>query len=154
MNVTSLIAHEEGFRAEAYRCSENYPTIGYGQKLGIQNMDPDLITAVIPEPVARLWLETNIKKLSDQLAKNLDLFNQMNEQRQAILISMSYQLGYNGLLKFRRMLAALAKGDYEEAAEEALDSRWSEQTPCRAAKHAEVLKTGTWGSYARLDRMH
>jgi len=32
--AAGMLAKEEGFRAKPYYCSENYPTIGYGEKIG------------------------------------------------------------------------------------------------------------------------
>ncbi len=34
MNLLDVLQFEEGFRAKAYHCSEGYPTIGIGTKLG------------------------------------------------------------------------------------------------------------------------
>lgn len=41
------------------------------------------------------------------------------------LLHMSYQLGVTGLLRFRRMIHALARRDYCLASVEAADSRWA-----------------------------
>ncbi len=38
------------------------------------------------------------------------------------------------------MIAALSAGNYNRAANEALDSRWHKQTPVRAERHARVLR--------------
>ena len=54
---------------------------------------------------------------------------------------MGFQLGIGGLLGFRKMWAALERSDYAQAAEEALDSRWAEQTPNRAQEVAEWIRT-------------
>ena len=40
------------------------------------------------------------------------------------------------------MIAALERGDYNEASLQALDSRWAKQTVARAERHAAVLATG------------
>jgi len=55
---------------------------------------------------------------------------------------MGFQLGVRGLLNFRRMWTALEQKDYAMAAEEALDSRWAEQTPNRAAEVAAWIADG------------
>ena len=39
-------------------------------------------------------------------------------------------------MKFKKMKAALERGDFEAAAAEMLDSRWARQTPNRADREA------------------
>jgi lysozyme len=57
---------------------------------------------------------------------------------------MVFQMGASGVSKFRKMLAALDKKDYDLAATEMLDSRWHEQTPKRAQRLALQMRTGQW----------
>ena len=45
---------------------------------------------------------------------------------------MAYQLGVNGVLKFKKMIEALRSKDYKEASKQGLDSLWAKQTPQRA----------------------
>ena len=58
---------------------------------------------------------------------------------------MAYQIGVNGLLKFKKMISAIEFGDWEEAERQALDSKWAKQTPARAHRHAKVIRTGDVG---------
>ena len=60
---------------------------------------------------------------------------------------MSYQLGVNGLLEFKRMIAAIVNENYEQAAREAMNSKWQKQTPARVKRHANVLMTGSFDGY-------
>ena len=48
-----------------------------------------------------------------------------------ILVEMCFQLGEFGVSKFKKMLAALEKKDYEDAGWEMKDSKWNQQTPNR-----------------------
>jgi hypothetical protein len=51
-------------------------------------------------------------------------------------------MGVEGVLTFKKMWAALEKGDYEEASKEMLDSDWHKKdTPTRAKKLAEKMKS-------------
>jgi lysozyme len=61
---------------------------------------------------------------------------------------MMYQMGEQGLFEFRRMWTALDKLDFELAAQEALDSVWAKQTPDRAERIAEVIRTGEMTPYS------
>lgn len=141
MNAALLIAKYEGFRERAYLCSEGYPTIGYGKKIGRRGDSLECYDFIIPERVAAYWLKHDI----DQLAPMVNnLCAGLDGARHAALISMCYQLGYSGLCKFKNMLAALNDQDWQRAHDEALNSRWAMQTPARAKETAEILLTGQW----------
>ena len=47
-------------------------------------------------------------------------------------------------MKFKRMLAAIEKGDWDTAALEALNSKWADQVGARAKEIAEMLRTGEY----------
>ena len=58
------------------------------------------------------------------------------------LREMAYQMGVPRVMGFKRMLAALERKDWQRAADEALDSRWAEQTPARAQRVALKMHGG------------
>lgn len=136
--ATNITAFEEGFSATPYYCSEGYPTVGYGKKIG--RKDEPLPCFILPEPVALKWLELDILDLEKALESDMEPIK--NANRRAIIISMAYQLGVNGCRNFKKMWSAINEGDWSKAADEMLDSRWCDQTPLRCYYHAEVMKTG------------
>ena len=131
------------FKTKPYYCSENYPTIGWGFKCG----DKDA-----PLPEISMTLESGNKKLDSLIAsheKNLrehintrHIYPLLNDARQAVIISMAYQLGFAGMLKFRKMWVAIEQQDYDKAAAEILDSKAAKQAPNRFARNAEMMRTG------------
>lgn len=142
MNLKSVLIFEEGFRATPYLCSEGYVTIGYGTKLHTsKDMNPASFPIKVTPTQAAMWLESDVTRMTNALhmSKYGHIFDSMNDDRRAILLSMSYQMGTKGVLKFRKMWAALQVKDYDEASEQALDSRWARQTASRAGRHARVL---------------
>ena len=64
----------------------------------------------------------------------------IDEIAQEILVEMVFQLGKNGVSKFRNMWKALAEKNYIGASYEMLDSRWAKQTPNRAKAMADLMK--------------
>lgn len=140
--LEDLLEFEEGYRKEAYYCSEGYPTIGIGKKLGPKGAPLDCYEFTVSRPIAKLWLSEEINSVNDELNK-LNWYLVLNPSRQVIIISMAYQMGLSGLLKFKKMIAALERNNWEEAARQALDSRWAKQTPERANRHADVLCSGS-----------
>lgn len=141
--AAKLIAKEEGYRSKPYFCSEGYPTIGYGQKLGPKNAPLDLYKFELPEIVAHEWLEFSVSVLYGAIEDKKFFFEaSVRTERAAVILSMAYQLGINGLMKFGKMIAAIERKDWVEASVQALDSRWAKQTQERAKRHAAILRTG------------
>jgi lysozyme len=142
-----ILKLEEGYRQHPYKCTLGFNTIGYGRVVSPDKNDP------LPNIVAnekeeldflRKRIQESITKLSTQKAL---AWAKCNEQRQAILVSMVYQLGFNGTLVFKKMWAAIEMGNFEEASKQMLDSLWAKQTPKRASRHAKTMKDGSLDMY-------
>lgn len=122
---------DEGFRAKPYRCSAGILTIGYGTNI-----------EEISEEEARYLLDRRTTLAIVDLAC-FPWFHSLDSVRKRALINMRYQLGPSRFRGFKKMIAALARGDFNAAADEALDSKWAKlDTPERAARVAGRLRTG------------
>lgn len=151
-NVTKLLVIEEGCRNKPYYCKLGYPTIGIGQRIGPKGAPLDQYPIVMPNEVAAIWLNCNLRTLAGILKQDPVIsaaWVTCNDARQAILLSMAYQMGVDGLRKFRNTLQHIARSNFELAASEMLDSAWASpaQTPERARRHAEQMRTGIWHNY-------
>ena len=146
MNILELLEYEEGFRDAPYYCSLGYPTIGIGKRIGAKNTPLSVFEFTVNKAVAYEWLKCEVEKIETELLK-YDWFTTLDSNRATIIISMSYQLGVNGMLDFKRMIAAIINENYEQAAREAMNSKWQKQTPARAKRHANVLMTGSFDGY-------
>ena len=82
-----------------------------------------------------------------QLEERFPEFSLLCEPRKAVLVSMSFQMGINGLMGFKKMLAAVKGGDWATAYAEGLNSRWCEQTPDRAMRQMTTMLVGNWSQY-------
>jgi lysozyme len=148
MNVFELLLIEEGFKKNAYYCTEGYPTIGIGWKIGLKGQPlEDFQCITLTEEVAKVALSEEVKRIESQIQTRLECYSNLSKPRKAILISMAYQLGVTGLFKFKRMIAAIEKGDFKAAYSEGLDSRWRKQTPQRAQRHMMTMLYGSWSEY-------
>jgi lysozyme len=74
----------------------------------------------------------------------LPWFSQLDEVRQAVLISMAFQMGVHGVLEVPRMLGALRDQRWNAAAGEIRNSDWYTQTHARAERAARAIETGEW----------
>ena len=52
---------------------------------------------------------------------------------------MTFQLGKQGVNKFKKMWAGLKAKDYSTASKEMLDSKWNKQTPKRAKEMSDKM---------------
>ncbi len=114
--LTRQIAIHEGFSSRAYSDTTGHLTIGYGLNLQYG----------ITQKEAQLLLECRIEQCKDELA-SVPAFKALDEVRQGVLVEMVYNLGMQGLLSFKRMLAALEGHKYILAVSEARDSKWASQ---------------------------
>lgn len=138
MNTYELLTFEEGYREKPYFCSEMFPTIAIGKRIGPKHSPLNNYQFTISKEMAELWLRDEVGPIVDVLSK-LSWFKSCDEQRQTILISMAYQLGIKGLFKFKKMIRAIELNDWNRACFEAKDSKWFKQTPVRAKRHIKVL---------------
>ena len=104
--AVKILGFEEGYREVVYYCSEGYPTTGIGQKIGPRNASLDYYQFALPLEVAEVWCKENIKNIDRELTE-YSWYNNLNADRRAIVLSMCYQLGIYGLMKFKKMLSAL-----------------------------------------------
>ena len=66
----------------------------------------------------------------------------LDDNRQRVLANMCFNLGYPRLRNFKKFLAALQTGNWEEAAEEMLDSKWAVQVGDRAKRLSKRMEKG------------
>lgn len=147
--IISLIHFEEGWREKPYLCSEGYPTIGFGFRIGPQGAPISQYQFTLPMEAGSAWpAELLIKRRSEMLLRpRISAAMEAcsgNPAREAVLISMAYQMGVDGLNDFKQTLAAIAGARWVDAAAGMLDSKWARQTRERAHRHAEQMKTGQW----------
>jgi lysozyme len=134
--LLAWVAREEGFRATPYRCPAGFLSVGYGV-----NLD-----AGLSREEAELLLRHRLEVVGAALSLYLPWWGRLDEVRRGVLTAMAYQMGVGGLLKFKGTLAAVARGDWEAAARGMLASLWARQTPARAKRTAEAMRTGAWPS--------
>ncbi len=146
-DITDQMEYEEGFKPRPYYCSERYPTVGYGFKLG--EKDAPLPSFYLPRAAADIWLTELLSGTRAEMQKVPAIAAALagcagNAAREAVLISMAYQLGVPGLAKFARTLSLVAAKDYISASAEMMNSLWARQTPSRANRHSRQMAIGEW----------
>jgi len=123
------IVEDEGFRKCAYNDSLGYRTIGFGHLVKPDESFDTCITAA----TAFDMLEEDFYSSMDSVGRR---YPWASGEVQLVLVNMTYQLGENGLSKFKKTLQALKEEDYRTAALEMLNSKWAQTTPNRSMRLA------------------
>ena len=127
-----LIRHE-GLRLTVYDCPSGYKTIGVGR-----NLEGKGITKI----EAMYLLDNDIEQISSSLDNNFSWFCDLDEHRQNALINMAFNLGMNGIKKFKKMLSAIEEKNWIEVSTQMLDSLWARQVGKRAVELADMMRYG------------
>lgn len=135
MNAAELIKHHEGLRLKPYLCTAGKYSIGYGRNLDDRGVSVD---------EADYLLANDISAARESLTANLPWFVQLDGVRQAALVDLCFNLGWQGLGRFRRFLAAMGRGDYAGAGAELVDSRWYVQVGQRGPRIVRMIQLGVW----------
>lgn len=149
MNWEQRLQYHEGFREKKYKCTEGKWTIGYGHNLEAREFTPEEKKAIgdwekgITKNAAYMILRNDINICLEKL-KTFGFWYYLDEERQYALLDMCFQLGFQGLSKFKKMLEAIRVKDYKEAEKQCLDSQYARQTPKRAQRIAKLLRCARW----------
>jgi lysozyme len=126
------LIRDEGLRLRPYRCTAGKLTIGVGR-----NLDD----VGISQKEAMEMLKNDIEKISND-GRIRNIIEGHNSVRQNVMLNMAFNLGIEGLLKFKNMLSAFAKRDYRETAKEMQNSVWFEQVGVRAVRLQNQMLKG------------
>ena len=143
MNLERLmesVKQHEGYRNKVYLDTLGKRTVGVGH-LCVEDFwedDKEYEEKFLMEILAD-DLQNAIKGARE--LKEEHSCTDIDEIAQEILVEMVFQLGKNGVSKFRNMWKALAEKNYIGASFEMLDSKWAKQTPNRAKSMAELMKS-------------
>ena len=127
-----LIRHE-GYRQFPYKCSAGKLTVAIGRNLEDRGVSED---------EAKYLLHNDITICKQELNLLFPIIKVVNSARENVLINMCFNIGIARLAGFKKMWAAIAVGDFEEAAKQMLDSKWANQVGKRAIELSGIMKTG------------
>ena len=131
-----LLHRDEGFRKSAYQDSLGYWTVGIGRMIDARK------GGGITLEEAEYLLGHDISSREQELDSRIPWWRSLNEVRQAVLLSMAFQMGVPGLMLFENTLKAVEEGRFSNAADLMLKSKWATQAPLRAHRLSEAMRTG------------
>ncbi|NYS30151.1 MULTISPECIES: glycoside hydrolase family protein [unclassified Pantoea] len=151
--IIAVLNFEEGYADTPYLDTLGFPTVAGGIRIGPKGASLSNYTFRVPRRVGDVWkqciLENKVQEMqSRELLRNA--LTKCNDARTDVLLSMTYQLGVEGVLQFKNMLTAIGAEQFNDAADAMMNSLWARQTPGRARRHAEMMRTGTYAIYRGL----
>ena len=136
--LIEMLKIHEGVETHAYKCSASKITIGVGR-----NIDPEGGIGLQEDEIDYL-LQNDIDRIITELDFEYGWFSELNEARQDAMIDISFNLGQTRLRKFKKALTAMEKSDWDTAANEFMDSKWSKQVGNRAKELTEIIRNGKY----------
>lgn len=137
-NIVELLRRDEGESLHAYQDHLGFWTIGVGRLIdarkggGISLLESEILLA------------NDLARIATALDAQLPQWRLLNDARQAVLLSMAFQMGVQGLLGFKNTLASVFAGNLADAKLGMLQSKWATQTPERAARLAQQMERGVF----------
>ena len=126
---------DEGCVYEIYNDHLGFATFGIGHL--VRESDPEhgspIGTSISETRVAEAF-NSDIETVVSDCNKLYPEFENLPEEAQQIIANMMFNLGYPRLSKFRGMKAGVDTRNWQDAADEMVDSRWYRQVGARAER--------------------
>lgn len=147
--IGKFIEEHEGRVRGPYKCPAGYWSFGVGRNLQTNKLTLEetlyLLETGPEDDFIDLLLRNDLSRCYTEAGACIGPhFAGWPPARQAAVISMIFNLGLQGFLQFRKMVAALREGRWDVAADESLDSERAKQLPRRSAEEAAMLRSGDW----------
>ena len=136
MNLEKLrveLEEDEGCKYEIYLDHLGYPTFGIGHLVTKDDEEhgEEVGTEVSAERVAEVF-EQDIEVTLDECQRLYEDFDNLPDEVQLIIANMMFNMGRPRLSQFKGMKAGVDARDWNQAADEMVDSRWYKQVTNRA----------------------
>lgn len=148
--VIKRLSIHEGIKLQPYKCLAGYLTIGIGRNLETNPLTEEEKKVVgdwrhgITKNAAFFLLRNDITRVEMECKQHIPFWKQLDDERQYALLDMTFNLGINGLLKFKKMLACMSIGDYRGASKECLNSKYAKEVGKRAQRIGKIIEKGVF----------
>ena len=136
--IIDMLRKHEGVETHAYKCSANKTTIGVGR-----NIDKNGGIGLSQKEIDYL-LASDVERVEAELSQAFNWYDDLNDPRKDAMMDMCFNMGLPRLSKFKKSLAAMARGDYKTASAEFLDSRWATQVGMRSVTITDIIESGEY----------
>ena len=144
MNIQQLreqLEIDEGVKYDIYLDHLGLPTFGIGHL--VTKTDPEsgqaVGTPISKERVAECF-DMDVQSVINDCNKLYEDFEDLPEEVQQIIANMMFNMGYTRLSKFKGMKRGVDSLNWNQAADEMVDSRWYRQVTKRADRLVERMR--------------
>jgi lysozyme len=127
------LERDEGLKLKPYKDTKGILTIGIGKNLE---------SAGISRDEAFYMLTNDINEIFNKIVEKFPWFLNLNYVRQRVLINIAFNVGFNGFLKFEKMLNYCKIADFSKAADEILDSKAGKELIIRYKRLSNMMRLG------------
>jgi lysozyme len=129
------LAEDEGCKYEIYLDHLGLPTFGIGHLVTKEDREygKEVGTVIEQERVHQVFNLDMAVTINDCMTLYSDFAN-LPDECQKIVANMMFNMGRPRLSKFKGMKAGVDSRDWNEAADQMVDSRWYTQVPNRARR--------------------
>ena len=132
---------DEGCVYEIYNDHLGYPTFGIGHLVRESDPENGLPTgSPISESRVIEAFEQDVQTVLSDCAILYPDFDELPEEAQQVIANMMFNLGRPRLSAFKGMKAGVDSRDWNEAADQMVDSRWYRQVGARAERLVERIR--------------
>ena len=135
--LVKMLKLHEGVRNHVYVCTAGYETIGVGRNISESGLG-------LTDEEINILLMNDIERVKQELAGSYFWFADLDDVRQAAMIDICFNLGLSRLRGFVKAITAMSRQQWDVAADEFMDSRWSEQVGQRAITVTNMIRTGDY----------
>lgn len=148
--IFNRLIQNEGIKFKPYKCPAGYLTIGVGRNLELNPLSEsekeiikDVMSGITKEQ-AFMLLRNDVCSVCKDLDNKLPWWRNLDPERQYVMIDLCFNMGITKLLGFKNTLGYIAQGNYKQASENLLKSKYAEQVKGRARRNANCLRSGKY----------
>jgi lysozyme len=144
MNIEQLreeIAVDEGVKYEIYLDHLGLPTFGIGHL--VRDDDPESgqpVGTAVSEDRVNECFDKDVEIVINDCRQLYEDFDDLPGEAQLIIANMMFNMGRPRLSKFKGMKAGVDARDWNEAADQMVDSRWYNQVTNRAERLVQRMR--------------
>ena len=138
------LERDEGCVYKIYLDHLGYETFGIGHLIRYHEEEYGWSVGTdVDERRVQEVFEQDVQTVLSDCEKLYDDFYKLPEEAQLIIANMMFNMGYTRLSKFRGMKRGVDSRNWEEAADEMVDSRWYTQVTNRADRLVVRMRSVT-----------
>lgn len=135
----AILIDHEGEELSAYQDSLGFWTIGIGHLIDKRK------GGAIPQRISRELFEDDVNVAHVKARIAFPWFDHLDPVRQDAIVNLTFNLGIEGLKKFRLMNGHIEYGNWEGAAYELYNSLWAKQVQKKRVDDLmRALEKGVW----------